>query len=254
LGTITTTLHLQVQRSLTSSSFTDLHIHPRNKLGHAKTVAAMSLDEKKQEVIVTASDASPNVLTITRPSATRVQSSQAVDILSTIEDTDSSHSLTPTHTLHEKASTDRETSPFSPFYNPTPTRYSLEAHKSESKQNINVISDPFDTDVEACLSQQKTEASSSKRQPMQKMESTVWPGQKQMKQKKKMMRKERGKHNLCSCLAGMPKKQQIWIKILIALLVIGAAIGIGIGVSKAVGGGIWKSKNNTNSPIQGSGS
>jgi len=72
-----------------------------------------------------------------------------------------------------------------------------------------------------------------------------------MKRKKKMMRKERGRQALCGWMAGMPKKTQIWIKIGIALLVIGAAIGIGVGVSRAVGGGIWKNKNDSNSPIEG---
>jgi hypothetical protein len=73
-----------------------------------------------------------NVLTITRPSPARQQSNLSVDILSTIEDIDSTHSLTPIQTAatNEK-SLDRETSPFSPFYNPTPTRLSLEARKSD---------------------------------------------------------------------------------------------------------------------------
>jgi len=180
-------------------------------------------------------------------------------MLSTIDDVESSHSLTPTHTHHnEKMSSDRETSPFSPFYDPSPTRYSLEALKSESKQNINIINTSYDTDIEACLSHQKTGASGQggllKNKNRQDVECSVWPGQKQMKRKKKMMRKERGKHNICGCMAGMPKKTQIWIKVLMALLVIGGAIGIGIGVSKAVGGGIWKNTSSPNSPIQGSGS
>ena len=63
------------------------------------------------------------------------------------------------------------------------------------------------------------------------------------------MRKERGKQALCGWMAGMPKKTQMWIKISIALLVIGAAIGIGIGVSKAVGGGVWRDKSTSNAPL-----
>jgi len=220
----------------------------------------MSAPSEKQQVIPSESDTSTNGLTIIRPNAARQQSSQGVDVLSTIEDIDSTHSLTPTHTLHnEKISSERETSPFSPFYNSNPTRRSLEAQKSESKQNINVINSTYDTDVEACLTPQKTEAGSSSKGALLKSKNRkddcpVWPGQQQMKKKKKMMRKERGKHNLCGWMAGMSKTTQMWIKIFIALLVIGAAIGIGIGVSKAVGGGIWKSQSNTNAPIKGSGS
>ena len=220
----------------------------------------MSAPNEKHEVNSESNASTTNGLTITRPTPARQQSSQGVDVLSTIEDIDSSHTLTPTHTLHnEKISSERETSPFSPFYNPNPTRRSLEAQKSESKQNINVISSTYDTDIEACLTQQKTGAGSSSKGALLKSKSRkddcpVWPGQQQMKKKKKMMRKERGKHNLCGWMAGMSKTTQMWIKILIALLVIGAAIGIGIGVSKAVGGGIWKSSSNTNAPIKGNGS
>ncbi len=39
------------------------------------------------------------------------------------------------------------------------------------------------------------------------------------------------------------KRQKLWAKIIIALLIVGAAVGIGIGISKAVGAGVWKSTN-----------
>jgi hypothetical protein len=221
----------------------------------------MSAPNEEHAAIASEGDRSTttNGLTITRPSPARQQSSQGVDVLSTIEDVDSSHTLTPTHTLlNEKISSERDTSPLSTFYNTNPTRHFLEAQKSESKQNINIINSSYDTDIEACLTPQKTEAGGSSHMALLKSKSRkddcpVWPGQQQMKKKKKMMRKERGKHNLCGWMAGMSKTTQMWIKISIALLVIGAAIGIGIGVSKAVGGGIWKSSNNTNAPIKGSG-
>jgi hypothetical protein len=202
------------------------------------------------------SEPATNVLTITRPAASRQPSSQ-VDVLSTIEDIDSTHSLTPTHTSQNEKSLDRETSPFSPFYNPNPTRYSLEAQKSESKQNINIISAAYDTDVETGLTPERTRASCSKAGLLKTksgkdMDCTVWPGQKQMKMKKKEMRRQQAKHGVCGCMAGLDRKTKIWIKVLIALLVVGAAIGVGLGISKAVGGGIWKSNSKSNAPIKGS--
>lgn len=57
---------------------------------------------------------------------------------------------------------------------------------------------------------------------------------------------------LCGCMAGMDKKKALWIKVLIAFVVVGAAIGVGVGISRAVGGGVWKNKNTSNAPIQGS--
>lgn len=205
------------------------------------------LDEKS-------APASKNILTITRPVPTRQPSNQSMGILSTIEDVESTHSLTPTHTRHNEKSLDRETSPFSPFYNPTPTRYSLEAQKSESKQNINVIqSSPYDTDLEACLSPQLTTKSGNMgllKTRTGNVECAVWPGQKALKQKKKAERRERGTFMMCGgCMAGLSNRARLFVKVAVVLLVIGTAIGVGLGVSKAVGGGIWKSSTNANSPI-----
>jgi hypothetical protein len=198
-----------------------------------------------------AAASSTNVLTITRPSNARQNSNQSIDVLSTIEDVDSTHSLSPTQTSHNEKSLDHETSPFSPFYNTAPSRYSLEAQKSESKQNINVINSAYDTDVEA-LTPQPTKNAALFKSKSGNPECTVWPGQNAMKMKKKAMRRERNKHNVCGCMAGLDKRTRIWIKVVIALLVIGTAVGVGVGVSKAVGGGVWKSSNNVNAPIDSS--
>jgi len=200
------------------------------------------MDEKSAAVSTT------NILTITRPSNSRQPSNQSIEILSTIEDVDSTHSLSPTRTSHNEKSLERESSPFSPFYNPAPTRYSLEAQKSESKQNINVINSPYDTDVEA-LTPQATKNACLLKSKSGNPECAVWPGQNAMRKKKKAMRKERNKHNGCGCMAGLNKRTKTWVNVLIALVLIGTAIGVGVGVSKAVGGGVWKGLKSSNAPI-----
>ncbi|KAH8598137.1 hypothetical protein B0O99DRAFT_650484 [Bisporella sp. PMI_857] len=185
-------------------------------------------------------DGSHNGLTITRPTASRQPShlSQSVRIPSTIHDVDSTHTLTPSQSLHDEKLT-------------TASVFDKELGRSESKENINNATS-FETDVEACLTPQKTKASAmtgllnNKSDPK---DCSVWPGQAALKRKKKMMRKERGKHMLCGWMAGMPKRNQIIIKIFFALLVIGAAVGIGVGISKAVGGGVWKNKSNSNAAL-----
>ncbi|EHK96844.1 hypothetical protein M7I_7430 [Glarea lozoyensis 74030] len=54
-----------------------------------------------------------NVLTITRPAASRQTSNQSFEVLSTIEDVDSQHSLTPTRTAHsEKSAIMTQSSPY----------------------------------------------------------------------------------------------------------------------------------------------
>lgn len=204
-------------------------------------------------------DASNNVLTITRPAAaSRAPSNQSIDILTTIEDVGSTHSLSPTQsTSRNEKSIERETSPFSPFYNPGPTRQSLEKAKSESRQNINVIKNPYDTDLEAAsLAPQKTtntcggKISSLTSKTREDLECQVWPGQSELKQKRKQMRRAKGEDLMCcGCMARLNKKTKIWVKILIALVIASVAVGVGVGVSRAVGGGVYKDKDNPNAPI-----
>ncbi|ESZ94962.1 hypothetical protein SBOR_4645 [Sclerotinia borealis F-4128] len=186
-----------------------------------------------------------NVLTINRPTPSRAQSNQSV--LSTIEDVDSTHSLSPTQTRYEKSNISQETSPLSPFYNPNPTRYSLEAQKTASKNNIPL----YDTDVEACLTPQQTTKSGllSKAKTGATQECTVWPGQQQMKRKKKAMKQDRISAGICGCMASFDRKTRIWIKVLIALIVVALAVGVGVGISRAVGGGVWKNSQSTNTAI-----
>lgn len=38
----------------------------------------------------------------------------------------------------------------------------------------------------------------------------------------------------------MSKKQRMWVRVLVVLLFVGAVTGLGLGVSKAMGTGIWK--------------
>ncbi|RDW68427.1 hypothetical protein BP5796_09084 [Coleophoma crateriformis] len=183
-----------------------------------------------------------NVLTIEPPAATRAPVNRS-HVLSTIEDVDSTHTLTPCQSSTPGASRapSEKNHPFSPFYSHSSTRYSLEAQKSESKLNIATYSDS--NDVEACITQQKSGTSNLKTFTSTK-ECTVWPGQKALKRKKQEMKFARQKNGLCGCMAGYSKRTRLIIKLMIAFLVVGAAIGVGLGISRAVGGGIWRSSSN----------
>lgn len=189
-----------------------------------------------------------NILTIERPAPP--QQVSFPNALGHIEDIDSTHTLTPTTSVPQNEKT--SPSPFSPFYNPAPTRYSLEAHKSDSNQHVNVIS-AYETDIETGLIPQKTTASGSSagllKTKSRDPNCTVWPGRHAMKMKKKAMRKERSKHSVCGCMSGLDKRTKIWVKVGLALLVIGLVVAVGVGVSRAVGGGIWKGSHSSNSPI-----
>lgn len=195
----------------------------------------------------TSSEPLVDVLTIEQPAPSRSPSNRS-RVLSTIEDVDSTHSLSPTHAHPppvQMADQTEQNNPFSPFYSHSSTRYSLEAQKSESKQNITLYSES--NDVEACITPQKTQGSRASlfKNKTTTKECTVWPGQKALKEKKKAMKFARQKNGLCGCMAGYSKRTRLYIKIAIALLVIGVAVAVGVGVSKAVGGGVWKNSHSS---------
>ena len=188
----------------------------------------MSLNEKESDVAG---------ITIKRPQSTPMKTNHA-NILPTIEDADSVHSMTPTLTpAATRSHDDRESSPLSPFHTHPTTRYSLEGQKSESKININV----YDSDIEACLTESKTNALQSTTTTKTNKECTVWPGQRALMEKKKAARRQKG----CNPMRNLDKRTKLWVKICIAILFVGIAVGVGIGVSKAVGGGVWGPNSGT---------
>ena len=143
----------------------------------------------------------------------------------------STHSLTQSEIptpLEEYDPT--STHPFSAFYSHPTTRTSFEQAKSESRVHIKV----YEQDLEA-----QSINPSTKETAISVKESKVWPSAKSQYCNKHSGSAKQG-HN---SLKNLTKKQALAVKILIALLIIGAAIGLGIGISKAVGSGIWKNSN-----------
>lgn len=69
-------------------------------------------------------------------------------------------------------------------------------------------------------------------------ECTMWPSRQAMADKKKMYKRGRG----CNLFRNLNSKQRLWAKILIALFVVAAAVGLGVGISRAVGGGVWSGR------------
>jgi hypothetical protein len=177
-----------------------------------------------------------NVLTITRPSPARQVSNQSINVMSTIEDIDSTHSMTPPTTARNEKFPNAASSP---YYPQTPA--------SESKQNIN----PFDQDIEAqTLTQQKTEASQSKTGLLKKKCTTTvdpaWPGRDQLKMRKKQLKREKA---CCGSWVAMSSRKKTMVKVLIFLVVVALATGLGIGISRALNTGVW-TKSGSNTPIQ----
>lgn len=68
--------------------------------------------------------------------------------------------------------------------------------------------------------------------------------QKQQRQSQCMTKpKQRG----CGWLKQLPPRQRLLVKILLALVIIGAMVGIAVGITAAVHGGVYKNNNSTTS-------
>lgn len=58
------------------------------------------------------------------------------------------------------------------------------------------------------------------------------------------------KRKRCDCLSVLSPKQRLAVKLLIAVIIVGTMVGIALGITAAVGGGVWRS-NNRQTPIGG---
>jgi hypothetical protein len=63
----------------------------------------------------------------------------------------------------------------------------------------------------------------------------MWPSRQAVIDQRKTYKRSRG----CNLFKNLTGKQRLWIKIIIALIVVAAAVGLGVGISRAVGGGVW---------------
>ena len=131
--------------------------------------------------------------------------------------------------------------PFSPFYSHPTTRTSLEQKKSESRVRFQLYEHDLESGSRVTQFTQKEPAQHCH------TDDAVWPCDKFRKQHEAMLKSKR--HNSCSPFNRLSKKQRFWVKILLAIVVIGAITGLGVGITKAVGGGVFRTSSNSSAPI-----
>ncbi|KAF2644262.1 hypothetical protein P280DRAFT_228402 [Massarina eburnea CBS 473.64] len=135
------------------------------------------------------------------------------------------------------------TNPYSAFYKHPSARRSLDASAPPSKTHLDVT--VYEHDLEAGsvpLSTATTQTQNQKPSVDGRVkECTMWPSRQTIMEKKKMSKRAKG----CNLFRNLNSKQRLWAKILIAALVVAAAVGLGVGITRAVGGGVWKSKGQT---------
>jgi len=134
--------------------------------------------------------------------------------------------------------------PYSAFYVHSDARRSLDATASQSKIHLDVRVH----DLESASTAGVPLSLASTQQPKLSVdgrakECTMWPSRQAVLDKRKSYQRKRG----AAFFRNLTNKQRMWAKIVIALLVVAAAVGLGVGISRAVGGGVWagqgKSKN-----------
>ena len=131
--------------------------------------------------------------------------------------------------------------PFSPFYSHPATRTSLEQKKSESKVRFQL----YEHDLESG----SRVTQSSRIEPAQHChtDDAVWPSDKVRKQQEAMVKSK--EHGSYSPFKHMSRKQKFWVKVLMAVVIVGAITGLGVGITKAVGGGVFRTDSNSSAPI-----
>lgn len=151
----------------------------------------------------------------------------------------------PSNDTTMSAATEKDTginssNPYSAFYKHPEARRSMDASAPQSKTHLDVHDRDRDLEAGVPLSAATTQNPKISVDGRVK-ECTMWPSRQAIMEKKKMSKRAKG----CNMFRNLNSKQRLWAKILIAMIIVAAAVGLGIGISKAVGGGIWKGRGQT---------
>lgn len=124
--------------------------------------------------------------------------------------------------------------PFSAFYKHPQARRSMDVTPQQSKIHLDVAVSERDLEAGVPLSAATTQQPKVSVDGRVK-ECTMWPSRQAMMDKKKAHKRARGPQ----VFRNLTSKQRLWVKIVIGLILIAAATGLGVGISRAVGGGVW---------------
>ncbi|KAF7560994.1 hypothetical protein G7046_g3130 [Stylonectria norvegica] len=103
---------------------------------------------------------------------------------------------------------------------------------------------PFDTDLEGMIRTNTSDACmhKSNTQNSKKNDCQVWPGKDHWQQRAKAQKAR----NRCACMNKFNKlsrRNRIIVKVVVGVLIVGAAVGVGFGISKPLNAPIWGDKN-----------
>ncbi|KAL2870396.1 uncharacterized protein BJX67DRAFT_345472 [Aspergillus lucknowensis] len=115
--------------------------------------------------------------------------------------------------------------PYSPFYRhatPSSKLGQLTSHRKCSR-SVGMVTSPID-DVEG--------GGGGRPPPWQRL----YDGERTGRESKLWVQEKR----YCDCLSRLGKKQRMAVKIAIAVVILGSMVAIALGITAAVGGGVWK--------------
>ncbi|KAH8731420.1 hypothetical protein GQ44DRAFT_327794 [Phaeosphaeriaceae sp. PMI808] len=148
--------------------------------------------------------------------------------------TESAITSSSTDAAHKEMPID-SSNPYSAFYKHPEARRSMDASSApQSKTRLDVSSLERDVEAGPPLSAATTQQPKSSVDGRVK-ECTMWPSRQAVIDQRKTYKRTRG----CNLFKNLTNKQRLWVKIIIALVVVAAAVGLGVGISRAVGGGVW---------------
>lgn len=126
------------------------------------------------------------------------------------------------------------TDPFSPFYQHPESRSHLEVdrNKNDIESGLLTVNNANGLPLSAVTTQSQPKVSMDGRVK----ECTVWPTKQTLQDR---ARASKAKRRTCQCWGRLTKKQKIITEVLIGLTVVALAVGLSVGISRAVGGGVW---------------
>lgn len=124
--------------------------------------------------------------------------------------------------------------PYSAFYKHPEARRSMD-NTLASKTHLEVTTYERNLEAGVPLSTASTQQLPKVSVDGRVKECTMWPSRQAVLDQRKTYERTRG----CNLFRNLTNKQRLWCKLVIALFVIAAAVGLGVGISRAVGGGVW---------------
>lgn len=163
------------------------------------------------------------------PAATNVPSA-SVSVLKTQPSTDSHLSMGP----QLVSPTYRTNDPFSPFYQHPDSRSHLEVDRSKNdlESGLLTVNNANGAPLSTATTQSQPKVSIDGRVK----ECTVWPTKQTLQDKARAAKTQR---RTCQWWGRLNKKQKIMVEVFIGLTVVALAVGLSVGISRAVGGGVW---------------